>query len=861
MGRPPPDVPAGENPVAVGYVDSRRSRRQRVRAELGVDATTVHGLADGETAVKELSDGSLDCLVIADPLSDGDAGRLVRLATAEDVGVVVFAEDDADLEPGEAYQAGATAYVRADGSDDQYLILANRVREAVASAAADGESDAIDLETLLENVPGVAYRCRNVPGWPMTFVSEGFETLTGYDRAAILSDEVVYGEDVIHPDDRDRVWKTVQRAVDADEPFRVEYRIVTEEGRTKWVWERGRGTTDGASGILEGFITDVSDRHRYREDLQYQKSLLEAQQEATIDGLLTVDDDGRVLSHNRRFAEMWDIPEDVLDSGDDRRLVDWVRSNRLADPSSFQAAVDRDYAEAERTTESELQLADGRVFHRFSTPLAGADGTRYGRLIVFRDITDRKRREGKLEEYRYVIESAISPIAIADLDGTVTSANEAFLDAWGFQDESAVVGRPASAFWADADRAAAVVSQLSETGSWRGEMIAERADGTTFTAQCSASLVTDETGDPISLMSSFVNVSERVARERELDEEREKYKALVENSHDGIAIVQDERYAFVNERFAEIAGHDRSTIQGSTFTDVLHPDDHDRIRDQYARRLDPDRPSPSQSFDVTFLTANGATRIAEISASETVFEGRPADLVLVRDVTQRRERLDQIRKIDRILRHNLNNELNVVTGYGSLITDEAPEPYASHGTRVVEAADRLLDISRKERRITELLAEEPRIHDVDLSPVVRRVVDDVAREYPQVTVETDVPESLFAQATDRIGSAIAEIVENAAEHGDEQTGVEVTGRSVGEEVQVTVADDGPGIPETERRILVGDVEISPLEHGSGMGLWMVYLIVRRSQGALTFAENDPTGSRVTITVPAGEQSAGRSLHR
>ncbi|MFW6317750.1 MAG: GAF domain-containing protein [Halorubrum sp.] len=122
------------------------------------------------------------------------------------------------------------------------------------------------LERLVDNLPGMVYRCANEPGWPMEDVRGEVAELTGYDPTDLEGHEGAYGERVIHPDDREEVWNSIQDAIGRGDPFEVTYRIRTKAGDAKWVWERGRATydADGDAVALEGFVTDVTDRERHR---------------------------------------------------------------------------------------------------------------------------------------------------------------------------------------------------------------------------------------------------------------------------------------------------------------------------------------------------------------------------------------------------------------------------------------------------------------------------------------------------------------------------------------------------------------------------------------------------------------------
>ena len=125
------------------------------------------------------------------------------------------------------------------------------------------------LSTLISNLPGMAYRCRNDRAWTMEFVSQGSLELTGYAPEELTGvGDLEYG-DLIHPEDKGGVWDEVQRAVQEDRSFQLQYRIQTPLGE-KWVWEQGQAirTREGKIQALEGFITDITARMRTRQDLE-----------------------------------------------------------------------------------------------------------------------------------------------------------------------------------------------------------------------------------------------------------------------------------------------------------------------------------------------------------------------------------------------------------------------------------------------------------------------------------------------------------------------------------------------------------------------------------------------------------------
>src|SRR5690606_6174803 len=149
----------------------------------------------------------------------------------------------------------------------------------------------------------------------------------------------------------------------------------------------------------EGLVVnarDVTERVEAERALRFQKTLLEAEGEASIDGILVISDEGRILSFNARFVEMWGIPSEVLEARSDEAALQAVL-DRLVDPDAFLARVDYLYAHPDEIARDEIALLDGRVFDRYSAPVKSREGDYYGRIWFFRDVTPERRHAQELE--------------------------------------------------------------------------------------------------------------------------------------------------------------------------------------------------------------------------------------------------------------------------------------------------------------------------------------------------------------------------------------------------------------------------------------------------------------------------------
>jgi len=177
--------------------------------------------------------------------------------------------------------------------------LTREIAERVQAEAALRESRET-LSTLLDHLPGMAYRCRVDEEWTMVFASEGALGLTGYPGTDLLWNRRVSFERLIHPDDRVRVRDAVVRVIGSGEAFRIEYRIRTRDGAEKWVWEQGREVSSaGGVPVLAGLVIDVSERKRAEHALQASEARFRSLMRNALDMVTILGEDGTVRYASR----------------------------------------------------------------------------------------------------------------------------------------------------------------------------------------------------------------------------------------------------------------------------------------------------------------------------------------------------------------------------------------------------------------------------------------------------------------------------------------------------------------------------------------------------------------------------------
>jgi PAS domain S-box-containing protein len=250
-------------------------------------------------------------------------------------------------------------------------------------------------------------------------------------------------------------------------------------------------------------------------------SLLAATLESTADGILVVDNAGRITSYNGRFTELWHLPEAVVAARDDRAAISHVLE-QLANPEAFEAKVSELYANPEAESNDVIEFKDGRIFERYSRPQR-VDGMIVGRVWSFRDVTEPKRTEEELREseqrFRQVFNQGPLGIALVDLDGRITNANRALCALLG-RKRTEIVGETfESVTFADDVRRSLELAQRMSEGAIPGYQTETRfigRHGDVVFGNVTGSLIRNELGVALYGLRIVEDITKRKRLEHEL---------------------------------------------------------------------------------------------------------------------------------------------------------------------------------------------------------------------------------------------------------------------------------------------------------------------------------------------------------
>jgi signal transduction histidine kinase len=221
--------------------------------------------------------------------------------------------------------------------------------------------------------------------------------------------------------------------------------------------------------------------------------------------------------------------------------------------------------------------------------------------------------------------------------------------------------------------------------------------------------------------------------------------------------------------------------------------------------------------------------------------------IVIQEVTLLSRRQQRLQVLNRILRHNVRNDMTVVRGLGTRLQQSDTDELTAIGETVTERADGLITISKKAVELNQIFDREITAKPVSLEAVIKDAVSPLAAQHSDATINVDISAGKVSTDAGLLSFVVQEVIANAVQHTGDHPEVLITAEQNSDQFEIAVTDDGPGIPQIELDTITAGEE-TDLQHASSLGLWTVHWGAQSLGGTVTFdtAEN---GTTVTVSLP------------
>jgi PAS domain S-box-containing protein len=390
--------------------------------------------------------------------------------------------------------------------------------------------------------------------------------------------------------------------------------------------------------------------------------------------------------------------------------------------------------------------------------------------------------------------------------------------------------------------------------------------------------VVDKKSGAISGVVEFVrDITERVASQKALAESEEKYRLLVENATEAIFIAQDGYLKFVNPKTLQLIGHEGADVSQIPFVEFIHPDDRSMVAEMHRRRLAGDDHLPS-AYTFRIMNKNGDKHPVELNTVKIDWDGRPASLNFVRDLsTQKRleAELQQAQKMEAIgtlaggIAHDFNNLLMGIMGRSSLMltTLEPTDPHYEHVKGIEAYVKSATDLTGQLLGFAR--GGKYEVTPANMNDIVEQTACMFWRTKKEISIRTKYEPNLWTVEVDRrqMEQVLLNLFVNAwqAMSGGGELHLQTENLIVdaahfrhqqvrpGPCVCISVTDTGVGMDEqTRRRIFEPFFTTKEMGRGTGLGLASAYGIIKNHAGAIKVYSEKGHGTTFAIYLPASE---------
>ena len=631
------------------------------------------------------------------------------------------------------------------------------------------------------------------------------------------------------------------------------------------------------------FIRDITERKKMEVGLRESEMHLRGILDSTNDGILAIDNNGKVINSNNRFAELWHIPQEVIEQKNDKALLAFVL-NQLVDPEGFLSKVQGLYS-SDIADFDLLLFKDGRVFERYSTPFI-LNKNIVGRVWSFRDITKRKQAEEDLRlseaNYRQLIEGTPQPMWVYDLENLdVLEVNEAAILKYGysrveFLKMNLIDLRPRK----EVDKLIGFFKSgqitaigLTQSGPWKHRL----KSGELIDVEVTSHEINWK-GRKARYALAW-DVSKRLQTEESLRKAKEQYHSIFENTTEGIyQSTVEGKFLAANPSMAKIFGYSSPEELIADVTDIgtqLYTDPQERLHlrsllEKEGKLFGFEHRVRKKNKEIIWVRDNIRV-VYDHEGRIEYFEGTLEDISERKEAEEKlKTQFEELQKtnseLDRFVysvSHDLRAPLASILGLINIAEMEGPAPsFKNYLTLIRNSINRLdgfikdiLDYSRNSRMGV-------RIEKIDFNELITETKNNLnlisGAERLRITAEINDTVTFYSDRT-RIGILLSNLFSNSIKYQDFRKAssfLEVHAVTSSEKAMITVKDNGIGIGEKHvHKIFDMFYRASENSKGSGLGLYITKETIAKLGGTINVQSEFGVFTSFEISIPNSNPSS------
>ncbi|MBI5601840.1 MAG: PAS domain S-box protein [Deltaproteobacteria bacterium] len=718
------------------------------------------------------------------------------------------------------------------------------------------------------------------------FANPKAQEMIGYPFEELEARPII---EFIHPDDRDLVFdRHRQRLAGEPVPDLYTFRLRARDGRSIWVEIRTVIIDWAGRPATLNMLADISERKRVEEALRQSEESYRKIMEMAPDAIaISRVEDGRYLQVNEAFCRMtgYRVEEVIGRTVFELNLyIDRADRDRLLEPLRRQAGVDG--------LEFRYRVKDGTLLNT----LVAAKPIRFQGeeclLVVVTNIDSFKKAQQALfenqQKYRHILESMEEGYYEVDLAGNRTFFNEALCTIYGYTPDE-MMGMNYRQYMPPESRKKikAIYNQVYRTGIPNKIVDYEVTTkmGSVKMLETSVSLLKNSAGEPAGFYGISRDVTERKENEKALRESEEKYRLLVENAHDGIYITQEGVVRFANPKMEGMTGYSTEDLASRPFLHLVHPKDKAAFFEREQKK--PGDEQGPETYTFRMINSKAETLWMELTTVPIAWEGRPATLNFLRDITPQKKmeaQFLQAQKMEAVgtlaggIAHDFNNLLMGIQGNASLVLLdlEANHPHYGKLRSIEQLVQGGADLTRQLLGVAR--GGKYEVKPADINKLVAMSVDLFGRTKKEISIHKKLQEAVWTIDVDRsqIEQVLLNLYVNAwqamPEGGDlfletrnvtlDDYYVRPYGGVPGRYVRISVTDTGIGMDEaTRKRVFDPFFTTKDMGRGTGLGLASAYGIIRNHSGIINVYSEKGEGTTFNIYFPVSAQEIKEEAYR